>query len=53
MRALSNDLRERIVAARAAGESRCEVAKRFCVSVESVNLRRARGQCNITKGCNA
>lgn len=37
MRAFSNDLRERIVAARAAGERRCEVAKRFSVSLGSVD----------------
>ncbi len=47
MRALSLDLRERIVAAVVAGESVQEVADRFCVSHDSVRrmqLKHERGQ---------
>ncbi len=52
MRALSEDLRERIVAARAAGDGRCEVARRFCVSVGSVDRywKRFRELGHVRKG---
>jgi len=51
MRALSEDLRERIVGARAAGGSSAEVAERFGVSARSVDRfwqrQRERGHCRV------
>lgn len=53
MRALSQDLRERIVEAREAGSSSAEVAQRFAVSVRTVDRywqrQRQQGHCRAGK----